>query len=244
MNNWITPNWPATSNIQAFFTTRQGGFSRDLYAGFNLGDHVGDNPLLVQKNRAELRNTLPGEPRWLKQVHGKTLVWVDKDNRILPEADAALSCHPGVICAVLTADCLPVFLCNDAGTIVSVVHAGWRGLAAGIIERTVTEMDSNGIMAYLGPAIGPNYFEVGEEVREIFIQHDKRSAVAFTPHHKEKKGKWFANIFLLAQQRLTEIGITKIYSSYECTVSDPTRFFSHRRDGNTGRMAGLIWITN
>ena len=241
MNDWITPDWPAPRNVRALFTTRTGGMSSGPYASLNLGDHVGDDPSSVKQNRALLRRILPGEPRWLKQVHGTTPVRVD-DYDCAAGSDAAFSQQPGTVCAVLTADCLPIFLCDSAGSTVGIVHAGWRGLAAGVIERTIAEMggESSRIMAWLGPAIGPAHFEVGEEVRQAFIEHDEKSAPAFTARDN---GKWSADIFLLAQQRLTEAGVTEVYGGGVCTFSGPARFFSYRRDGSTGRMAGLIWLT-
>ncbi len=244
MNSWFTLDWPAPSNVKALFTTRLGGMSCNPYASLNLGNHVGDDPIFVKKNRVKLREALPSEPRWLKQVHGSTPVWVD-NNEIKPVGDAALSRTNNVVCAILTADCLPIFLCNDSGTVAGIVHAGWRSLNAGIIERTVTEMNERNIqiMAYLGPAIGPNFFVVGEEVHHAFVKQDKKSELAFTPHYENNCKKWFVDIFLLAQQRLATVGVTEIYSNYECTFSNPERYFSYRRDGNTGRMAGLIWLT-
>lgn len=241
MNDWITPDWPAPRNVRALFTTRTGGMSSGPYTSLNLGDHVGDDPSTVKQNRALLRRILPGEPRWLKQVHGTTPVRAD-DYDCAAGSDAAFSQLPDTVCAVLTADCLPVFLCDAAGSTVGIVHAGWRGLAAGVIERTIAEMDGKNspLMAWLGPAIGPAHFEVGEEVRQAFIIHDKKSALAFT---LRDNGKWSADIFLLAQQRLTEAGVTEVYGGGVCTFSDPARFFSYRRDGSTGRMAGLIWLT-
>ena len=240
MNDWITPIWPAPCNVKALFTTRNGGVSSGPYTSLNLGDHVGDDPSTVKQNRALLRRILPGEPRWLKQVHGTTPVRVD-DYDCAAGSDAAFSQRADTVCAVLTADCLPVFLCDSAGSTVGIVHAGWRGLAAGVIERTISEMDGKNsqIMAWLGPAIGPGYFEVGEEVRQVFITHDKKSVLAFTSRNN---GKWSADLFLLARQRLTKAGVTKVYGGGVCTFSDPARFFSYRRDGNTGRMAGLIWL--
>lgn len=241
MNDWITPNWPAPCNVRALFTTRTGGMSSGSYTSLNLGDHVGDDPSTVKQNRALLRDILPGEPRWLKQVHGTMPVRVD-DYDCSAGSDAAFSQQPGIVCAVLTADCLPVFLCDAAGSTVGIAHAGWRGLAAGVIERTIAEMagESSRILAWLGPAIGPTHFEVGEEVRQAFINHDKKSALAFTARDN---GKWSADIFLLARQRLAEAGVMEVYGGGVCTFSDPTRFFSYRRDGSTGRMAGLIWLT-
>ena len=241
MNDWITPDWPAPRNVRALFTTRNGGVSSGAYASLNLGDHVGDGPSAVRQNRSLLRRVLPSEPRWLKQVHGTTPIQVDDADTVV-EGDAAFSQRPGTVCAVLVADCLPVLLCDRAGSVIGVAHAGWRGLAAGVIERTVLSMGNKQtpLMAWLGPAIGPGRFEVGGEVRQAFIEHDKNAAVAFAPRENKK---WLANLYLLARQRLAEAGVTEVYGGGECTFSDPARFFSYRRDGNTGRMAGLIWLT-
>lgn len=248
MNDWITPDWPAPGNVRALFTTRNGGKSSGPYTSLNLGDHVGDDPAIVKQNRALVRKILPGEPRWLKQVHGTTPISVDGYGRTAPcDGDAAYSRCAGNVCVVLVADCLPILLCDHAGTVVGLIHAGWRGMAEGVIERTVSEIGRTGgintrVMAWLGPAIGPRHFEVGEEVRQAFIERDKESALAFFPHHAPNDGKWFADLFLLARQRLMKTGVTEIYGGGECTFSDPARFFSYRRDGNTGRMAGLIWL--
>jgi polyphenol oxidase len=260
MSDWIVPDWPAPCNVKALFTTRNGGTGSSPspspspsplpspFASFNLGDHVGDDPLTVKQNRAVLRRLLPGEPRWLKQVHGTTVVRVDEydcaePSSAPPMGDGAISRHPGNVCAVLVADCLPILLCDSAGTVVAVMHAGWRGLGEGVIERTVSAIGAlpAPLIAWLGPAIGPNHFEVGEEVRQAFITHDKRSGAAFIPH-SSRKGKWFADLFLLARQRLLKAGVTEVYGGGICTFSDPSRFFSYRRDGNSGRMAGLIWL--
>ena len=248
MIDWIIPEWPAPNNVRALFTTRNGGKSngpKGIYATLNLGDHVNDRLINVAQNRSLLCNYLPAKPKWLKQVHGVLPVWVDNSS-MATEGDAAMSRRCGIVCAVLVADCLPIFLCDPAGTMVGVIHAGWRGLAGGIIEKTVMEMNigHTRLMAWLGPAIGPNYFEVGEEVREAFIKHDKESKLAFAPHHEKKGDKWLANIFLLARQRLATVGITEIYGGEVCTYSNPKKFFSYRRDGETGRMAALIWLTS
>jgi len=248
MTDWIVPDWPAPGNVKALFTTRNGGIGSGPYTSLNLGDHVGDDPSTVKQNRALLQRILPDKPQWLKQAHGTTPVRVDDYDCAGPyEGDAALSRRVRKVCAVLVADCLPVLFCDHAGTVAGVIHAGWRGMAAGVIERTVSEIGGIGsidtrIMAWLGPAIGPNHFEVGEEVRQAFIKHDKKAALAFFPHNLRSDGKWFADLFLLARQRLKKAGITEIYGGDECTFSDPARFFSYRRDGNTGRMAGLIWL--
>ncbi|SDH60671.1 conserved hypothetical protein [Nitrosomonas sp. Nm132] len=246
MHHWITPSWPSPPNVKAIFTTRKGGVSKNrggAYAELNLGDHVHDDSLLVQQNRALLRTYLPSNPYWLKQVHGARPVWVE-ENEVKPEGDAALSRCGGRVCAILVADCLPIFLCDTAGSVVGVVHAGWRGLARGVIENSITEMacKSSEIIAWLGPAIGPKHFEIGEEVREVFLEQDSKSGAAFTPGHSDKK--WFADLFILARQRLTDVGVTKVYGGYECTFSDPSRFYSYRRDGKTGRMAALIWLAD
>ncbi|MDP1558845.1 MAG: peptidoglycan editing factor PgeF [Nitrosomonas sp.] len=248
MHDWIIPDWPAPSNVKAIFTTRKGGVSsgpNDTYAALNLGDHVNDDPGNVAHNRTLLRPYLPEEPNWLKQVHGTLPVWMN-DDVPAPEGDAALSRHYRRVCAVMVADCLPVFLCDTEGTVVGIVHAGWRGLAAGIIEQSVAAIrDSNGnkkLMAWLGPAIGPNHFEVGEAVREVFISYDSQSDLAFVRPHDNTSDKWLADLFLLARQRLAAIGVTEIYGGGVCTFSDPARFFSYRRDGETGRMAALIWL--
>lgn len=248
MNDWIIPDWPSPGNVKALFTTRNGGISSGPYASLNLGDHVGDNPPAVKQNRALLHRILPDEPQWLKQVHGTTPVTIDGYDCPAPcEGDAAFSRRPGNVCAVLVADCLPVLLCDHAGTVAGVIHAGWRGMVEGVIERTVSEICRTSnmkprMMAWLGPAIGPRHFEVGEEVRQAFIERDREAALAFLPHPASNGGKWFADLFLLARQRLMKAGVAEIYGGGECTFSDPARFFSYRRDGNTGRMAGLIWL--
>ncbi|NBQ67704.1 MAG: peptidoglycan editing factor PgeF [Nitrosomonadaceae bacterium] len=247
MNDWIIPDWPAPANVKALFTTRNGGVSRsenDVYASLNLGAHVNDDIAHVTRNRALLRRHLPNEPKWLKQVHGTSPVWIDHAEAATPEGDAVLSRKSGTVCAVMVADCLPVFLCDAAGTTVAIVHAGWRGLAGGIIEQSIAAMqvDQRKLMAWLGPAIGPDHFEVGKDVYDTFVQHDAQAAQAFAPRNSQHEKKWLADIFLLARQRLVSAGVTEIYGGGVCTYSDPARFFSYRRDGETGRMAALIWL--
>jgi len=244
LNDWIEPDWPAPQNVEALFTTRNGGTGSGPYASLNLGDHVGDDPLTVEKNRALLRQSLPGEPRWLQQVHGVRPVSIDDHACAACEGDAAFSRHPGNVCVVLVADCLPILLCDRAGTVTGAVHAGWKGLAEGVIEQTLSRMavESKCLMAWLGPAIGPDHFEVGGEVRQAFLRHDLDAALAFIPHPYQDD-KWFADLFVLAHQRLSKAGVCEIYGGGRCTYSDPTRFFSYRRDGVTGRMAGLIWLS-
>lgn len=238
--DFIVPDWPAPTNVRALVTTRAGGVSCGPYASLNLGDHVGDDTQAVTINRQRLAENLPAEPVWLKQIHGCHCVNAATTAQGV-EADAAFTRTSGVVCAVLTADCLPVLLCDSAGSVVAVAHAGWRGLAAGIIEASIKSMDLPGeqLMAWLGPAIGPQQFEVGEEVRTTFIDHDPQAADAFSA---KPNGKWLCNIYTLARQRLAAQGICRIAGADFCTVSDQGRFFSYRRDGTTGRMASLIWL--
>lgn len=237
---FIVPDWPAPANVRALSTTRLGGVSTGPHASFNLGDHVGDDPAAVAENRRRLRAHLPGEPVWLRQVHGTRCI---DAARAGPgsEADAACARQPGVVCAVLTADCLPVLLCDEAGSVVAAAHAGWRGLAAGVLEATVAALGVPGarLLAWLGPAIGPQHFEVGGEVRAVFTAHDPQAARAFVAR---PAGKWLCDIQLLARQRLTELGLYRIAGADFCTVRDARQFFSYRREGTTGRQASLIWL--
>lgn len=247
MYDWIIPNWPAPAHVKSLFTTRSGGVSHGengIYASLNLGAHVNDNPIDVERNRVLLRAHLPAEPKWLKQVHGAVPVWIEHATAAIPEGDAVYSRKSGVVCAIMVADCLPVFLCDAAGTVVAIAHAGWRGLAGGIIERTIEAMqvERNNLLAWLGPAIGPTYFEVGADVYEAFVRHNPLADKAFVAASKQHEKKWFADIFLLARQRLMENGVTSIYGGGVCTYSNPQRFYSYRRDGETGRMAALIWL--
>jgi hypothetical protein len=236
--DFIVPDWPAPANVHALVTTRNGGVSAAPWGNFNLGDHVGDHPDAFTENRRRLHQHLPAEPVWLQQVHGTTCI--DAQHATTKEADAAFTCAPGVVCAVLTADCLPVLLCDQAGTVVAAAHAGWRGLAAGVIESAVRAMGVPGeqLLAWLGPAIGPQHFEVGDEVRGTFLAHDPQAEAAFVA---QTNGKWLCDIHLLARQRLGLLGVRRTASADFCTVRDQQRFFSYRRDGITGRMASLIW---
>lgn len=237
----IKPDWPAAGKVKAFMTTRQGGVSQPPFESMNLGDHVGDDPARVRNNRRLLRNSLPSEPHWLQQVHGRKVSCADDDQR-LPQADASFSREPGNICVVMTADCLPVLFCDEEGTVVAAAHAGWRGLAAGVLEATVESMKkpTGKIMAWMGAAIGPAAFEVGEEVREVFIREIPSSSSAFKSGNQP--GKWWADIYQLAQLRLARIGVTQVFGGGLCTYTDNQRFYSFRRDGPTGRMASLIWL--
>ena len=237
--DWIVPDWPAPANVKAFITTRAGGTSRGPYESFNLGLRTEDDAQAIVANRDRLRAMVPQEPKWLRQVHGNSVVEADPlaDS---PEADAAIARRPGTVCAVLVADCVPVLLADRAGTTVAIAHAGWRGLASGVIENKVRQMalSPEQLLAYLGPGIGPRAFEVGSDVRDAFLARDPGSESAFAPH---TPGKWLADLFQLARQRLNGIGIANVYGGGDCTYSDPRRFYSYRRERTTGRMAALIW---
>ena len=216
--------------------------SRAPYESFNLGSHVGDDAGSVARNREQLRESLslPTEPIWLKQVHGTRVVRADIASAP-PEADGAVTSRGGVVCAILTADCLPVFVCDRSGTEVAVWHAGWRGLAAGIVDVGVRSMASapDELLVWLGPAIGAAVYEVGDEVRHLFAGQDERAAAAFAPG---APGKWFMDLYEIARQRLRANGVRSIYGGEYCTATQRDLFFSHRRDGVTGRMASLIWL--
>jgi YfiH family protein len=240
----IEPDWPAPAPVRALCTTRSGGVSTGRFASLNLADHVGDEPSSVAYNRALLCESLglPAEPRWLRQVHGCSVA----DASLAPrecQADAAIASRPGEVCAVMTADCLPLLLCDgEEGTRVAAVHAGWRGLVEGIIEAVVARLavPPADILCWLGPAIGPRAFEVGSEVRARFLeQGDESTGSAFRP---VQGGKWLADLYALATERLEGCGVFRIWGGGMCTYSEPDRFFSYRRDGITGRMASLIWI--
>ncbi|NMM28145.1 MAG: peptidoglycan editing factor PgeF [Glaciimonas sp.] len=248
----IIPDWPdLPANVGALSTTRRGGVSIAPFddgsgsgtGGFNLGMHVTDCPLHVRENRKLLRTMLPAEPAWLTQVHGTVIV--DAANLSgIPEADAGFTIAKGVVCAIMTADCLPVLLCDQNGRVVAAAHAGWRGLSSGILEKTVARMRAAGadeITAWLGPAIGPNYFEVGEDVRQAFVAHEVSASGAFKPITAHG-GKYLADMYALAHARLQRAGVHSICGGEFCTVSDTRRFFSYRRDKITGRNASLIWL--
>jgi polyphenol oxidase len=243
--NFIEPNWPAPANVKALQTTRIGGVSQKPYASLNLGAHVNDDGIAVAKNRQLLSPYLPSEPVWMNQVHGLEVIDA-AHSTCLPDADASFTMQANVVCVAMTADCLPVLLCDKAGTVVAAVHAGWRGLCDGVIEAAVNKLpvEKSEILAWLGPAIGPEAFEVGDEVRQQFLQHDSQAEQAF----KQNGGKWLCNMYLIAKQRLNKLGVTQIYGGSInedfCTYTDEARFFSFRRDNVTGRMASLIWLTD
>ena len=240
-DDFIRPDWPAPRNIRALSTTRSGGVSAGRYASLNLGEHVGDFPQAVAANRARLHRSLGhAMPRWLQQVHG---VRVARDGDVThAPADAGVTRRHDVACAIMTADCLPVIFCDRAGTTVGAAHAGWRGLAAGVLEATLDSMGVPfaGVLAWLGPAIGPKAYEVGEEVRQAFVAHSADAAQAFAPGRAQ--GKWWCDLYKLARQRLAAAGVNDVYGGGFCTFTDKERFFSFRRDGECGRMATLIWL--
>lgn len=240
LNHCIIPDWPAPARVKALQTTRQGGVSLAPYDSLNLGSHVGDNPLAVARNRILLNTLLPSEPVWLEQKHGTRVAGADHAS-CLPQADACIARQRGAVCVVMTADCLPVLLCDKQGTVVGAAHAGWKGLVAGVIEATVLAMDvaPQSLMAWLGPAISQEAFEVGDEVRTAFIAVQPQAAAAFIPG---QSGKWFADIHALARLRLNALGITQIYGGDRCTYRERELFFSYRRDGVTGRMGTFIWL--
>ena len=238
--NWLTPDWPAPASVRACVTTREGGVSEAPFDSLNLGDHVDDRPEAVAENRRRLTEHFSIQPAWLQQVHGIAVVHADPG--VVATADASWTATPGIACAAMTADCLPALFCDRAGTRVAAAHAGWRGLAAGVLEATLDSLDvpADEVLVWLGPAIGPKAFEVGPEVREVFINQLPEAAEAFVPSNNA--GKFMADIYLLARLRLAERGVTAVYGGGFCTVTDP-RFFSYRRASRTGRFASLVWLT-
>jgi YfiH family protein len=239
----IEPQWPAPARVRALCTTRSGGVSGGRFASLNLADHVGDDPTCVQQNRALLRERLglPAEPHWLQQVHGRAVADAASASRGCA-ADAVVAFHPLQVCAVMTADCLPLLLCDRAGTRVAAVHAGWRGLAGGIIEAAVRRLavSPREILCWFGPAIGPAAFEVGAEARACLLEHSSSAAQA--AFRQRSAGKWLADLYALAADRLRTCGVERAWGGNMCTYADESRFFSYRRDGVTGRMASVIWI--
>ncbi|KQB54809.1 laccase [Pseudomonas endophytica] len=239
MNTSLIPDWPAPAGIRACVTTRAGGVSLEPFDSLNLGDHVGDDPVSVAQNRQCLTKFFEVQPAWLSQVHGVVVAPANPDQ--IAEADASWTATPGIACTVMTADCLPALFCDRAGTRVAAAHAGWRGLAAGVLEAAAKSLhvEPHDILVWLGPAIGPKVFEVGGEVREVFVQDLPDAAAAFVPSINE--GRYMADIYELARLRLARSGITAVYGGGFCTVTDP-RFFSYRRSPRTGRFASLVWI--
>ena len=241
--NFIKPQWPAPANVKALQTTRVGGVSAAPFASLNFGAHVGDDPIAVAENRQLLSPYLPSEPVWVNQVHGVEVIDAAVSS-CLQNADASFTTKPNVVCVTMTADCLPVLLCDKKGSVVAAVHAGWRGLCDGVIEAAIAKMQvsPSEILVWLGPAIGPKAFEIGDEVREQFIEKDRQVALAF----KRNGDKWLCNLYLIARQRLNNLGVMQVYGASVnedfCTYTDKARFFSFRRDNVTGRMASMIWL--
>lgn len=240
--NLITPQWPVPSRVRACSTQRQGGISSPPWDALNLGGHVGDNPDTVARNRQLLveEAALPAMPQWLDQVHGTDVVRLAAGGSTPLRADACITDQPGVVCAIMTADCLPVLFCSQDGSEVAAAHAGWRGLCAGVLENTLAQFRSppDQIHAWLGPAIGPDAFEVGAEVREAFMVQDAQTKEAFRP----SGDRFYADIWLLARMRLQAAGVYSISADSRCTFTQREDFFSFRRAGSTGRMATLIWL--
>ncbi len=242
----ICPDWPAPARVRAVATTRAGGVSRGAFATLNLGMHVGDEPEAVRENRARLVAALglTAGPLWLHQVHGTTVADAATAAPV-PSADAMVADRPGAVCVIMTADCLPVLFCNDAGSVVAAAHAGWRGLAAGVLEATVAALADRGaaaatLMAWIGPAISAPAYEVGADVRSAFLAADPAAAAGFAPN---AHGRWQLDLPGLARQRLESLGVGRVFGGDLCTATDPRRYFSHRRDGACGRQATLIWLT-
>ncbi|HEY2036489.1 MAG TPA: peptidoglycan editing factor PgeF [Steroidobacteraceae bacterium] len=244
--DFIVPEWPAPAAIRAVFTLRTGGVSRQPFDSFNIGARAGDDPDAVAQNRAALRAglELPAEPAWLEQVHGNQVVDLDRQTAPEPQppgrADAAVSRSPGRVCAIQVADCMPVLFAAADGSQVGGAHAGWRGLAGGVLEATVRAMNTPPaeLHAWMGPAIGQAHFEVGEEVRAAFLAADAEAATAFVANDR---GRWQCDLYALARRRLAALGVASVHGGGWCTYSEPRRFFSYRRDGRCGRMAALIW---
>ncbi|HEY0287045.1 MAG TPA: peptidoglycan editing factor PgeF [Pseudomonas sp.] len=239
MADWLIPDWPAPVGIKSCVTTRAGGESGAPFDGFNLGDHVDDDPQAVASNRLALTSRLNIQPAWLRQVHGINVV--EATPAQVMSADASWTTTPGAACTIMTADCLPVLFCNRSGTQVAAAHAGWRGLAAGVLEATTDSFSDkpSEIMVWLGPAIGPEAFEVGPEVREAFISTHSETSEAFVPSAND--GRFMADIYQLARLRLAAYGVTAAYGGGLSTYNDE-RFYSYRRSARTGRFASLVWI--
>lgn len=241
MADWITPDWPAPPNVRAAATLRTGGVSEGAFSSLNLGSHVGDEPSAVQENRRLLGAALklPAEPTWLNQVHGINVIGATP--AAAPSADASIARGAGAVCVVMTADCLPVLFCDRAGTRVGAAHAGWRGLAGGVLGATIKALDvpPSELMAWLGPAIEQEAFEVGDEVREAFLKLGADNTPAFT---QNERGRWQADLYQLARNELARLGVSAVHGGGFKCFADSERFFSYRRESRTGRMATLVWL--
>lgn len=240
-NYWITPDWDAPSNIHAATTLRTGGVSTGGYSSLNLATHVGDDVSAVMENRRRVKDwlNLPAEPVWLEQTHSNTVINAGQSTHLQP-ADASYTNQTGVVCAVMTADCLPLLICSKDGKQIAAIHAGWKGLLAGIISNTLATFSCADVSVWLAPAIGKNCFEVGMEVRVAFINKCPDFANAFIRCNPDK---YLADIYQLARIELAARGVNKVYGGNFCTVTEHERFYSYRRDKQTGRMATLIWRT-
>lgn len=240
MHSWLQAEWPAPERVRTCITTRQGGVSLPPWDSFNLGNHVGDDPEHVAANRARLAAETGSEPVWLEQTHSSVAVRAQPGT--VMHADASWTDQPRIACTIMTADCLPVLFCDRAGSRVAAAHAGWRGLAGGVLESTIRalQVPPDQLLVWLGPAIGPTSFEVGPEVRDAFVSGDPAAVAAFVP--SVNAGRYMADIYQLARLRLRASGVTAVYGGGLCTVADPLRFYSYRRDGQTGRLASLIWL--
>jgi YfiH family protein len=239
---WLVPDWDVAPRVRAFVTTRAGGVSGGEFGSMNLGSRSGDAAAHVERNRAIVREHLPAAPRWMAQVHGTGVADLDRlDDSQAPQADAAIASRTGQVAVVLTADCMPLLLSDEAGTRVAVAHAGWRGMAAGVIENTVQAMDvaPRKLRAWMGPTIGPAAFEVGPEVREAFLKSDPSADGAFRSH---RPGKYLADLYALARRRLARAGVERVHGGGFCTYTEAQRFFSYRRVQASGRMGAFIWI--
>ena len=244
--DWIVPEWAAPANVGALVTTRTGGVSAGPYATMNLGRGTRDDAHALAENERRFRKFLPGNPVWLDQVHGNAVVTLahEAGASAVPVADAAVTRGRGIVCAVLVADCLPVLFADAAGNAVGIAHAGWRGMVAGVLESTIAALCDFGvkpknIVAWLGPAISPLAFEVGDDVRDAFLAADPRAAACLAPH---RAGKWHADLHGLARQRLARGGVTRIDGGAFCTFAEATRFYSYRRERESGRMAAAVWL--
>jgi len=237
IESWIHADWPAPPNVRAFTTTRSEGFSKGCWSSFNLGDSCGDDPADVAANRSLLDTVLPAPANWLRQVHGTSVLRISGRRQAVDEGDAEVSFLPEQVCAVLTADCLPVFFCNRRGDRVGLAHAGWRGLAGGILQAVVAALDEDPaeLIAYLGPAIGPRSYEVGRELEEAFAEE-------YPAGFSKQSGRLLMDLYALARLKLAASGVQSVYGGDYCTFADPERFYSYRRDGVTGRMASVIWF--
>ena len=239
----ITPDWPAPTQVRALTTTRDGGLSEGFYASLNLGNHVGDNELSVQQNRENLfkHAELPSQPFWLDQVHSIKVVENTSENCVTPiQADASFAKKKGLVCAVMTADCLPILLCNKRGSVVAALHAGWRGLLAGVVENTINQLgEPEELLAWCGPAIGPGKFEVGIEVEKAFVEKKTIMKQAF---QQVDQSHFLADLYALARMTLLDCGVKNIFGGEYCTYNQANQFYSYRREPITGRMASLIWI--